>query len=246
MSDTIHRLLVTFVDIIYSSDKEWTEDEILQKLRAENHMISQSTLNRDLNRYHGFFNVERLDKHNSNNQKPVYKRTQRKFTESVMPKAEIQLLTAIAQLKDQLDDLLTPEAREYLEQQMAKMNKQRVHLLRNVPQHALFDWENNLSLILKYEKEGVIQRDILKALSKSLNNNMQLEIVSNELNGVLADSFTPIRLYEQDGDLYMTGMSELNGGTNFSYCLSKLSSALCVEYPLQTSAASGSPRFNRR
>lgn len=228
MADTIQRIIVTFVDIIYSSNRKWTEGEILQRLHGKGYYISQSTLNRDLNRYHEFFNVERLDKC-SEHHTPVYQRSNRTVTEAVMSEAEIELLTMLSLLKEQFWHLLSAEAQALLDEKLAKIPLQRVRLFKNVREHKFLKLEDNLRLILKYEAAGSIQDDYLKALSIGLSNSKPLEIYSSVLPADTFDIFTPTHVYEQDGDLWVTGMSELQGGTNEIYCVSKFTSVRCAD-----------------
>lgn len=246
MSDTIERIMVTFFDVIYSSNKEWTETEIRQQLVGKGYSISQSQLNRDLNRYHHHFGVERLDQDNSYYTKPVYRRKQSRLSEARMTDGELQFLTALLTIKEHVGKHLSPEAEHYLDDKMQTLSTQRSILQRNVPQHRLFAFEQNLELLAKCEASGTVVSDVINELRYALTKQKDIVLVSSEYGATRQDTLSPIKIYEDCCDFYVSGMSKIEGGTNFSYCLSKLSSARCVEHPAQTSAAIGSPRFNRR
>ncbi|QBL10424.1 hypothetical protein E0Z06_13240 [Rheinheimera sp. D18] len=222
MSDTIERIMVTFFDVIYSANKEWTETEIRQQLIGKGYSISQSQLNRDLNRYHHHFGVERLDQDNSYYTKPVYRRKQNRISEARMSEGEVQFLTALLTIREHVGQHLPPEAEHYLDNRIQALSSQRSILQRNVPHHPMFALEQNLQLLTKHTADGSIDEAIATALRIALTKQQDVSLQSSEYGVNQHDTFSPIKLYEHRGDLYVSGMSALEGGTNRDYCISKL------------------------
>lgn len=234
MSDTIERIMVTFFDVIYSSNKEWTEIDIHQQLLEKGYNVSRAQLNRDLNRYHHYFCVERLDKDNSNKTKPAYRRKQSRFGEARMSDGEFHFLTALLTIKEHVRQHLPPEAENYLDIKMQSLITQRNMLQRSVPQHPLFSFEKNLELLTKCEAEGKVAVNLINELRFALTKQKDIFIVSCEYGTENADCLSPIKVYECCGEFYVSGMSKREGGTNFSYCLSKMLYASCSHDFTQT------------
>ncbi len=222
MSDTIERIMVTFLDVIYSSTKEWTEAEIRQQLVDKGYGISQSQLNRDLNRYHQYFAVERLDQHNSYHSKPVYRRKQSRLSEGRMSEGEMQFLSTLLTINEHVAQHLPAEAEQYLQTRMQLLSSQRSILQRNVPHHPMFALEQNLQLLAKHTTNGSIDEVMATTLRIALTRQQDVSLHSSEYGVNQHDTFSPIKLYEHRGALYVSGMSALEGGTNRDYCISKL------------------------
>ena len=222
MSDTIERILVTYFDVIYSSNKEWTEAEIRQKLVDKGHCISQSQLNRDLNRYHHYFAVERLDQHNSFHTKPVYRRKHSRLNEARMADGEMQFLTTLLTINEHVAQHLPAEAEQYLQTRIQLLSSQRSILQRNVPHHPMFALEQNLQLLAKHTANGNIDEATATTLRFALTKQQDVTLQSSEYDAEQHDTFSPIKVYEHRGELYVSGMSSLEGGTNRDYCISKL------------------------
>jgi hypothetical protein len=228
MSHTIERIMVTFLDIIYSSNKEWSETEIRQQLADKGYCVSQPQLNRDLNRYHHHFGVERLDLDNSYHAKPVYRRKKTRFSESRMNAGELQFLTVLLTINEQLGKHLPPEAEHYLADRVELLNTQRSILQRNVPHDPLFAFEQNIQLLAKYAANDHIDQAVIAALRYALTKQQDIILHSSEYVTSEHDTFSPVKVYEHCGELFVSGMSSLEGGTNRNYSVSKLLSVQSV------------------
>jgi hypothetical protein len=228
MSDTIERIMVTFFDVIYSANKEWTETEIRQQLIGKGYSISQSQLNRDLNRYHHHFGVERLDPDNSYCTKPVYRRKQSRISEARMSEGEVQFLTALLTIREHVGQHLPPEAEHYLDNRIQALSSQRSILQRNVPHHPMFALEQNLQLLAKYVAAGNITPLIANPLRIALTKQQDVSLLSSEYKANERDTFSPVKLYEHRGELFVSGMSTIESGTNRDYCISQLAAVYNV------------------
>lgn len=222
MSDTIERIIVTFLDVIYSSTKEWTEAEIRQQLVDKGYSISQSQLNRDLNRYHQYFAVERLDQCNSFHTKPVYRRKQSRLSEARMTDGEIQFLTALLAIREHVEQYLPPEAEQFLDNRMLEMSRQRSILQRKVPNRPIFGLDDSLQLLQRYAANSRFDETIITALRIALTKQQDVILISSEYSPNQKDTFSPVSVRDEDGELVVSGMSALEGGTNREYCISKL------------------------
>lgn len=237
MSDTIERIMVTFLDVIYSSTKEWTEVEIRQQLVDKGYCISQSQLNRDLNRYHQYFGIERLDLDNSYHTKPVYRRKQSRVNEARMSEGEMQFLTALLTIRQHVEQYLTPEAEQYLDNRIQEMSTKRSILQRKVPTLSMFGLDESLQLLAHYTAYSSVDQANVDALRTALAKQQNVTLVSSQYSVNEQDTFSPISVQDKDGELVVSGMSALEGGTNRDYCISKLLSVQSVAtQPLQHTA----------
>ncbi|MEE2003253.1 hypothetical protein QWY20_17510 [Alkalimonas sp. MEB108] len=212
MSDTIERIFVTFIDIIHSSEKLWTEVEIHQCLHQQQYDVSRSQLNRDLNRYHRYFQVERLDKYNSDHATPVYKRKGKDFKAGHMTPAEFKLFTLISNLQDQDAIQLPIDSQELLNKKLQQLEKSKVLLFKNTPGHPIVKWSENQHLLHKYRLSQQFKEQTMNDISQCINDNSSITIQRLQFGKVNTDTLEEVSLFEKSDTLYLKGRSEFAGG----------------------------------
>lgn len=145
-----------------------------------------------------------------------------------MSDGEMQFLTTMLTINEHVAQHLPAEAEQYLETRMQLLSSQRSILQRNVPHHPMFALEQNLQLLAKHTANGSIDEAIATAMRIALTKQQDVSLQSSEYGVKQHDTFSPIKVYEHRGALYVSGMSAVEGGTNRDYCISKLASVQSV------------------
>ncbi|MCC5453139.1 hypothetical protein LMJ53_15570 [Rheinheimera sp. UJ51] len=222
----IKRVVHIFQDIILPRSTPISTKQIHDHLISEGYNISRCQLNRILNSYSNDFGVDRVD--DKDEFGSIYWLA--KKSSSRMSEVEAMLYIAVTEHigLETLISSLPKDTQEFLMQQLERTST-RVKTLKNVPHHRVHNFQKNTQLFCAYENKCRFEPGVLNSFRAALNNSLELKITSSELPPQTQDLFTPISLFEKEGNLYVTGLSELNGGTNANYSLSKITTANCID-----------------
>lgn len=216
---TILRILTMFTEVIPSAPNTITTREIEQNLLERGMEISQGQLSRDLANYADIFSVQECGYSEGGK---TWQRFGRGNAAVKMSEAEMMYLTIVKEQLDYLPELNTA----FVTQKMTDLAKQRKVLQQVCPAHTFFRWEEHYHIIRKHEKLGYIKQPVLKALMKCLNEKAVFKCMSQDEDGL--DFLDTIWIKEEHNELFVVGMSQLHGGTNHVYQLSRIMSAECV------------------
>lgn len=218
---TIFRILTTFTEVIPSAPNVITTKEIEQNLLNRGMDISQGQLSRDLANYADLFSVQECGYTEGGK---TWQRFGRGNTALKMAEAEMMYLTMVQEQLEYLPELNVP----FITQKLAHLARQRQWMQQSTPQHTFFKWEEYYHVIRKHEKRGKIGKPVLKALMKCLNERAVFKCVSQDTPNDI-DFLDTVWIKEEHDELYVVGMSQLNGGTNYKYQLTQIAAAECVD-----------------
>lgn len=221
----IKRVVHIFQDIIIPRSTPISTKQIHDHLISEGYAISRCQLNRILNSYSSDFGVDRIDAKDEFGS--IYWLAQKSSSRMSDVEAMFYLVVTEHIGLETLNASLPKDSQEFLLQQLERKST-RVKTLKNVPQHRVHNFQKNTQLFCAYENKCDFEPGVLNSFRIALINSLSLKITSKELPHKTEDVFTPISLYEENGNLYVTGGSDFKGN-NANYSISQITSASCIE-----------------
>ncbi|MCC5452891.1 hypothetical protein LMJ53_14280 [Rheinheimera sp. UJ51] len=173
-SSTIFRVLTTFIEIIPASPNFLSSKQIAAKLAELGMDISQSQLSRDLNEYAAFFNVQECEF--SYEGSKCWQRFSKTPSAATISETDMAILSLIKENMDTFPAF----TQESLNQKLADLSKKQAVMHKVNPKHRIFEWQKNRDLIIKFERQNIIDNALLKALMQSLNHDIAFKYTTDE------------------------------------------------------------------
>lgn len=197
-SSTILRILTTFIEIIPVYPNFISTTQIAKQLAERGMYISQSQLSRDLKKYAALFNVYESKESNDGNK--CWQRYSKTTSTPIISESDIAILNMV---KDNLDNF-PAFTQESLNQRLADLSKKQAAMRKVHPNHRIFQWQKNRDLITKYERQNILDNDLLKALMHSINQQATFTYTNDE-SASKVYTIEVLSLSEENNQLVING-----------------------------------------
>lgn len=110
------------------------------------------------------------------------------------------------------------------------LKSQSPPFLENVPKYLRSKVRGSLNLLRNHLDECPTGSLVVNELIKCVEQGNVLKCTSSLLPNGQVDFVDTITIFEKSGELYIAGISQFHGGTNYIYRLSEISAAKCVSF----------------